>query len=292
MSEAVLMTRKPGTKNWRDVLKVHPACELFPRLSEKEAAELRESIKKIGIQTPVIIIRDMNAQAWLIDGRERLDAMEALGRPTFDEKGRSKFPVEDFLEVAGITSYNPAAMVMAANIHRRHLTAEQRADLAIKVLTAAKAFASEQAQKIRAEDERKEADEITGKHFPVIGEQHNPPKQKGKRGSVKGDVAKVAEMAGVSKPTARKAIREARGEESKPRTKMSPPVKKPENPDAYNTALRIVEKELDREGLLNLRDAINDRLSAMKETASRTRANAMPKRFLAGIGTGPKKKRP
>jgi hypothetical protein len=35
--------------SWRDVLKIHPACELFPLMSQAELKELGEDIKKNGL---------------------------------------------------------------------------------------------------------------------------------------------------------------------------------------------------------------------------------------------------
>jgi len=61
-----------------------------------------------------------------------------------------------------------------------------------------------------------------GKSFPIVGKPGGAPRQNGVSGSVKGDAAKVAEIAKVSKPTARKAIRKAAGQAT-PKPKPEPP---------------------------------------------------------------------
>jgi ParB-like chromosome segregation protein Spo0J len=43
--------------SWRDHIKVHPAADLFPMMSEAELKELAESIKKNGMKVPVVIQR-------------------------------------------------------------------------------------------------------------------------------------------------------------------------------------------------------------------------------------------
>src|SRR5262249_51135539 len=68
------------TKSWRDVLPVHPAADLFPLMSEAELRELGEDIKKNGLQIPIVVQRDGDAFK-LLDGRNRLDAMELVGVP-------------------------------------------------------------------------------------------------------------------------------------------------------------------------------------------------------------------
>jgi molybdopterin synthase catalytic subunit len=72
--------------SWRDVLKIHPACELFPLMSRAELKELGEDIKKNGLVEKIKIIdktdhNDLAANQVLIvvDGRNRLDAMEMVG---------------------------------------------------------------------------------------------------------------------------------------------------------------------------------------------------------------------
>jgi hypothetical protein len=69
---------------WRDVIKVHPAAELFPMMSEAERRELGENIRQHGLYEPIILTSgegktDDPANYSLLDGRNRLDAMELVG---------------------------------------------------------------------------------------------------------------------------------------------------------------------------------------------------------------------
>jgi hypothetical protein len=46
--------------SWRDHIKVHPAADLFPPMSQAELKELGEDIRKNGMNKPVIVylVRD------------------------------------------------------------------------------------------------------------------------------------------------------------------------------------------------------------------------------------------
>jgi hypothetical protein len=113
---------------WRDVLKIHPACELFPSLPADELKALGEDIKANGLNTPIVMYRGR-----LLDGRNRLDAMELIGLLVVDTNGE----IDQGLSVTTLgDGVDPYAYVVSANIHRRHLTAEQRRELIEKVLKA------------------------------------------------------------------------------------------------------------------------------------------------------------
>jgi hypothetical protein len=152
------MTSSPPTaahQPWRDVLKVHPAAELFPLMGEAELRELGEDIKQNGLTIPIVIgHRDKHdGQFKLWDGRNRLDALEALGllaavkqkqaedtAPTpqwrfFVKRhpGLWPLPVNVVREDEG---NEPYTYIVSANLHRRHLTAEQRRELIAKLLKA------------------------------------------------------------------------------------------------------------------------------------------------------------
>jgi hypothetical protein len=74
------------SKSWREILPVHPAADLFPSMSEAELRELGEDIKKNGLQIPIVLwVREGQhkdrKRYSLLDGRNRLDAMELVGIP-------------------------------------------------------------------------------------------------------------------------------------------------------------------------------------------------------------------
>ena len=109
--------------SWRDHFKIHPAADLFPLMNEADLRDLGESIKGHGgLIQPVHLYKGD-----LLDGRSRLDAMELVGF-RFDRTGLSSIShdLSDFID--------PYAHVIAANIHRRHLTSEQKNNLILAVL--------------------------------------------------------------------------------------------------------------------------------------------------------------
>src|SRR5258706_12112989 len=106
---------------WRNVLKVHPACELFPPLPPDELRELGNDIKKNRLQERAKVMRQGDDFV-LVDGRSRLDAIEAVGLPIKVFEGDT--PNSKFFQILEVD--NPVAFVISANVRRRHLTSEDR----------------------------------------------------------------------------------------------------------------------------------------------------------------------
>ena len=52
--------------SWRDIIKVHPACELIPEMTADERKALGEDIKAKGGQPdfPVVLWRDEDGKVW------------------------------------------------------------------------------------------------------------------------------------------------------------------------------------------------------------------------------------
>jgi hypothetical protein len=147
-------------KSWHDVIAIHPAAELFPLMSPAELRELGENIKKHGLRAPITIVekdgvqvhKDMQASDYvLLDGRNRLDAMELVGIPfelVYGKLGRGSrtkrwdIVLPEDISDLGFNTVRLSAIddpydyVLSLNLHRRHLTLEQRRDLVAKVLKA------------------------------------------------------------------------------------------------------------------------------------------------------------
>jgi ParB-like nuclease domain len=133
-------------KSWRDVLPVHPAADLFPPLKSDELRELGEDIKKNGLREPIILWAEDYAEdpadtEWqVLDGRNRLDAMEMVGLPVVVVKDRQLVRQPRYLVGRGDRRTSPVVdpyeYVLSANIHRRHLTAEQKREIIAKVIKA------------------------------------------------------------------------------------------------------------------------------------------------------------
>ncbi|TAI65692.1 hypothetical protein [Bradyrhizobium sp. Leo170] len=110
------------------MLPIHPAAELFPRMTQDELKVLGEDIKKNGLRNPIAIWTCPHGNRFLLDGRNRADAMEMVGLDVID--GKDGYLTFEMVEG------DPYAYAVSANIHRRHLTAEQRRGLIAKLLKA------------------------------------------------------------------------------------------------------------------------------------------------------------
>ena len=123
-------------KSWREVLKVHPAAAEFASvpLSPAELQELSKDILANGQLVPIITWSASfdDTDSFVLDGCTQLDAMEAAGIPVLDAAGI----LEADISTRHIVGDDPVALVLAFNVHRRHLTSEQKRDLVGKLLKA------------------------------------------------------------------------------------------------------------------------------------------------------------
>jgi hypothetical protein len=127
------------TQPWRDVLPVHPAAELFPPMSPDDLRTLGEDIIKNGLTSPIALWRaDPKAPEQLLDGRNRLDAIEMMTGCQVIVGPPSLMAGEDFVACDKVIvldkSVDPYAYVISANIHRRHLTAEKKRELVAELI--------------------------------------------------------------------------------------------------------------------------------------------------------------
>jgi len=129
-----------STNRWRDVLKVHSAAEMFPMMSLEELRELGEDIKAHGLHHEIQVLSGA-----VIDGRNRLDAMELVGMALEFRKRINRLTSQIWAggKVIGHCRHNtpidipdPYSFVISQNIHRRHLTTEHRKALATELLKA------------------------------------------------------------------------------------------------------------------------------------------------------------
>src|SRR5262245_24223605 len=65
--------------SWRDVLPVHPAAEPFPPFSKDDLEALSKDIKQHGLHQRCRFVEDENGRRQLVDGINRLDALEHGG---------------------------------------------------------------------------------------------------------------------------------------------------------------------------------------------------------------------
>lgn len=121
-----------SSSSWRDNVAVHPTADLFPMISDAELRELANDIKAHGLQERIkVIFKD--GKYILIDGRNRLAAMELLRTAAFYRDGE---PDPNMVEVVDLVSLelDPATYIISANVRRRHLNGAQKRDLIGKLL--------------------------------------------------------------------------------------------------------------------------------------------------------------
>jgi hypothetical protein len=96
------------------VVEPHPISGLFPVLPDDQLFELAEDIAKNGLREPIVLFDGM-----VLDGRNRLKACDLAGvEPRFEE----------------YTGSDPFSYVVSCNLHRRHLSAEERKAIAKELI--------------------------------------------------------------------------------------------------------------------------------------------------------------
>jgi ParB-like nuclease domain len=118
------LARKP--KSWRDILPIQPAATLFPPMPPDELRALGEDIKKNGLHVPVALWQGEDGKLYVIDGVNRLDAMQMVGIPFDEMKGFQTMKPET----------DPYDFAISMNIERRHLDAKQKRDLIADIIKA------------------------------------------------------------------------------------------------------------------------------------------------------------
>jgi hypothetical protein len=125
---------------WRLRFRVHPSADVFPMMSDEELAQLGKNIvARGGLTSSIVLWRAPGGQLVLLDGRNRLEALERIGA-VWQADDSVKLPGGKVIRIVSVneTTTDPAAYVIAVNIRRRHLTKQQRADLIVMVVEAAR----------------------------------------------------------------------------------------------------------------------------------------------------------
>lgn len=87
--------------------------QLLPPLTDEERQALKEDIRQRGVQVPVLVDED----GVILDGHHRVSICQELGISYLTEVRE------------GLTETEKRSLVLALNVHRRHLTKEQRREL-------------------------------------------------------------------------------------------------------------------------------------------------------------------
>ena len=107
---------------WRRRFRVNPLADLFPMMTPEELADTAADIKINGLEIP-IVVRPVDGDPEVLDGRNRLEALELAGVALREP---------DVKEVE-LNDDEARAFIISANIRRRHLTPGEVADLLVKL---------------------------------------------------------------------------------------------------------------------------------------------------------------
>ena len=149
MADKQPLTRPHSGKRWRTVMKIHQACEMFPQLPPDELRALGKDIAKNGLLEPITVaarnglahVKEFAAgRMVLLDGRNRLDAMELVGLNPFTASGNPSMHLAKKWQTLSQATHgrnsDPWSYVASVNILRRHLDQAQKQDLVDRLLIA------------------------------------------------------------------------------------------------------------------------------------------------------------
>jgi hypothetical protein len=138
--------------DWREHLAVHPAADLLPPLSDAELRALADDIKANGLCTNIVLWSPADPgdkYEGLLDGVHRLNALALLGLLGVDSNGKlattKMWDGKQWVDDAGTyrelrrqykAGGDPYQLALSFNVHRRHLTAEQKRNVTAALLKA------------------------------------------------------------------------------------------------------------------------------------------------------------
>jgi ParB-like nuclease domain len=181
---------------WRDKYTVHPAADVWPMMPEAELQELAADIKANGLRVPIVYYFTSSNEKMLIDGRNRLEAMERAGveLQTWDA---SCIGCGDDVEIV--------SKVIGLNAHRRHLNKEAKGALIVAAHQAAAKLNQASAGPV---SERPELKEYRG--------------GRGKKNPIKEAAVATGHEHGISERTIKRALAKSAGKTPKPSKQPKP----------------------------------------------------------------------
>jgi len=117
---------------------IHPYAEMFPMLSAENLRVLADDIDVNGQREPIVL-----CDGKILDGRNRAAAMDMLAAEQPEVEWSPEY--EDMTQLFEFTG-DALEYVVSKNLHRRHLTTQQRAILGVKI---------KEAEEDRAKERRK-----------------------------------------------------------------------------------------------------------------------------------------
>ncbi len=172
--------------------RVHPSAAKLPLMTGEAWADFKEAIRQAGGNREPVVVED----GVLIDGRNRVQAVEEL-----KAEGH---PVELLVgEWNGCDPETVTEYILRTNVKRRHLTEDQRAAIALDLLSQIKAERAEQQRATRIQPgELRNPHGRSGK--PEMAEASSPSpseeerRERSRRKAVNSTVGQLAKRAGVT----------------------------------------------------------------------------------------------
>jgi hypothetical protein len=188
-------------------LEVHPAALKFPLMSKEELAPIVEDMRKNGYNKgyPIAIY-----QGWVLDGRNRLAAAKVAG-------------VEPNLRMLPDDA-DPWVEVVRANVHRRHLTIRQVADV-LKSLESFRRDVVEETERAKTRDAATRAKKGVAKQRAPHGAGQASRPVKPERADAGYTRTVLAKKYGAPEKAVRLAMKEVKAETA-PKVEPKPPPKK------------------------------------------------------------------
>lgn len=201
-------------------LQDHPIASIFPLLEGREFDELVEDIRANGVQVPIVIY-----EGKILDGRNRY---------------RAGIKAAQLVPQNYYTGDDPISHAASLNLHRRHLTPTQLAEIARKSLP-------------HFEEEARKRQTL-GKSFPKVEEAGKATERAAKTFGVNPRYIADAKMIAEKAPDLSEKL--ASGEMSIPKAKAevakrADPIKEPELNDEQEQ--RVADAEMDSETLWKLK---------------------------------------
>lgn len=213
--------RSEAKASWRDHVKVHPAADAWPMMDEHDIGELADDIKRNGLRVqPVFWTDPETGIEWLVDGRNRMAALELnghdmttcgtkagkVGSPAVSARSGTDTPVE---RLGGFASMEPEKLdprrqVIALNGVRRHMTKAQVAKACIATAEAEVATSATSAKRTKSGQLNGSTKGLRGKAVALAAKQDVSPRTVDAE-LAKQKQAKAAANGGPKKPAAKKA---------------------------------------------------------------------------------------
>jgi ParB-like chromosome segregation protein Spo0J len=202
----------------------HPLAALFPLMADDELAGLAEDIRKNGLRNPIMI-----HEGKILDGRNRYRACKLIGREI------------KAWEVFHLNGKDPLAYVLSQNLHRRHLTPEQRRKVVEAVL-----------KQNPRQSNRRVADQTKADH-KTVGTVRKEMERRGeiphvdKRADSKGRQQPAAKAPGPAADRRKYEARRAAHDKRKAEHAAAEVVRLANDPEALQAELKELRDELYRE---------------------------------------------